>query len=377
MENPTRKSAGHSSRGAALHRSPASVVSLRGTKNGVGVETNDAQPVWTGPFHYHANRRCRRGNRRNSVAMSGFDQIITSLAVFGLGISAVIAYLKINKIWARRHIKEVAESVSVAAALLSLFTTLPFLIKFLVIDEDYVAAAKFVLSLLVFVVFFLVGIGLWVRSAEPRGFWSAIRNALLTEQKELTNLLHTLAQPREARAIVRILQLVSTVDRELDQREIDLLESIAKPLGVAMQDLASQQSTDSATVEQVRQAFVDYLALKPVAHQASKTYDLVRFMVRADKQISSEERLILDELASVVRDYLGRDAHAPLFEVLVVPQNDQQKTYIGELLPQSELVPKSGGQAVVAGRFYSEAFALDVCRQYRDKGLFCTVARQQ
>ena len=100
-------------------------------------------------------------------------------------------------------------------------------------------------------------------------------------------------------------------------------------------------------------------------------------MVRADKQISSEERLILDELASVVRDYLGRDAHAPLFEVLVVPQNDQQKTYIGELLPQSELVPKSGGQAVVAGRFYSEAFALDVCRQYRDKGLFCTVARQQ
>ena len=50
---------------------------------------------------------------------------------------------------------------------------------------------------------------------------------------------------------------------------------------------------------EVRQAFVDYLALKPVAHQASKTYDLVRFMVRADKQISSEERLILDELATI------------------------------------------------------------------------------
>jgi hypothetical protein len=52
--------------------------------------------------------------------MSTFDQIITSAAILGLAVSAVISYLKVNKLWARRHIKEVTESISVAAALLSL-----------------------------------------------------------------------------------------------------------------------------------------------------------------------------------------------------------------------------------------------------------------
>ena len=77
------------------------------------------------------------------------QQVLTSLAIVGLAISAIISYLKVNKLWARRHIKEVAESISVVAAILSLFTTLPFLIKFVVIDHDYVAAGKFLLSLLV------------------------------------------------------------------------------------------------------------------------------------------------------------------------------------------------------------------------------------
>ncbi len=309
--------------------------------------------------------------------MSGFDQIITSLAVFGLAISAVIAYLKINKLWARRHIKEVAESVSVAAALLSLFTTLPFLIKFVVIDQDYVAAAKFILSLLVFAVFFLVGIGLWVRSAEPRGFWSAIRYALMTEQKELTSLLHTLAQPREARSIVRILQLVSTVDSELDQREAALLDSVAQPLGVSVHDLVPQPGNRNATVAEVREAFLEYLELKPVGHQVSKTYDLVRFMARADKRISDEENLILDELALVVQDYLSAEsAQVTSFEVLVVPQASEQKLRIESELPQARLMAKAGGYAYVAGSYYSRAFATEVCRQYREKGFFCTVESQ-
>jgi len=309
--------------------------------------------------------------------MSGFDQVITSLAIFGLAISAVIAYLKINKLWARRHIKEVAESVSVAAALLSLFTTLPFLIKFLVIDQDYVAAGKFVLSLLVFAVFFLVGIGLWVRSTESRGFWSAMRYALRTEQKELTSLLHALAQPREARAIVRILQLVSTVDSELDQRETALLNSVARPLGVSVEDLAAQPEAENASVADVREAFLDYLALKPVGHQVGKAYDLVRFMARADKHISNEEYLILDELALVVQDYLSAEStRVRSFEVLLVPQSEAQKHQINSMLPHAELVPKAGGYAYVAGSFYSQAFATEVCKQYREKGFFCAVEPQ-
>ena len=75
--------------------------------------------------------------------------------------------------------------------------------------------------------------------------------------------------------------------------------SLADELGVSVEDLALQKPPQRATVAEVREAFLDYLALKPAGHQASKAYDLVRFMARADKHISEEENLILDELAMV------------------------------------------------------------------------------
>jgi len=204
-----------------------------------------------------------------------------------------------------------------------------------------------------------------------------MRYALRTEQKELTSLLHALAQPREARAIVRILQLVSTVDSELDQRETALLNSVARPLGVSVEDLAAQPEAENASVADVREAFLDYLALKPVGHQVGKAYDLVRFMARADKHISNEEYLILDELALVVQDYLSAEStRVRSFEVLLVPQSEAQKHQINSMLPHAELVPKAGGYAYVAGSFYSQAFATEVCKQYREKGFFCAVEPQ-
>ena len=48
--------------------------------------------------------------------MSSLDRWITNAAIFGVIVSAVIAYLKVNKLWARKHIRDVAESISVAAA---------------------------------------------------------------------------------------------------------------------------------------------------------------------------------------------------------------------------------------------------------------------
>ena len=86
------------------------------------------------------------------------------------------------------------------AALLSLFTTVPFLLKFVVIDRDYVAAGKFVVSLLVFVVFFLVGVGFWVKREERTSLWRLMRRALASESSELTYLIHSFTKPREAEA---------------------------------------------------------------------------------------------------------------------------------------------------------------------------------
>ncbi|MGB5621872.1 MAG: hypothetical protein WBN65_05205 [Gammaproteobacteria bacterium] len=303
------------------------------------------------------------------------QQVLTSLAIVGLVISAIISYLKINKLWGRRHIKEVAESISVVAAILSLFTTLPFLIKFVVIDKDYVAAGKFLLSLLVFFVFFLVGIGFWVKRHEPLGLWRMMRKAIATERGELTYLIHSFTKPREAPAILRILRLVSLVDRHLDQREIEILESVARPWGIHPDELtAGPESTENTDIGEVRDAFTDYLAMKPDHTQVEKVVDLVRFMVHADRQVSTDEALVLDEVSGAARAYLSATgAGAVVFEVLLVPQRTGDFDRAGELIVDPVLHPRAGGEAFVAGTYFSESFARAICDRFRQRDFFSTV----
>lgn len=308
--------------------------------------------------------------------MSTLEQIITSAALLGLAVSVVISYLKVNKLWARRHIKEVAESISVAAALLSLLTTVPFLIKFVVVDHDFVAAGKFLLSLAVFFVFFLVGIGVWVRREENIGWWKMLRSALATERGELTYLIRSFARPKEAPAILRILRLVSMVDKELDEREKEMLESVAMPWGISPDDVRVDTGEAGSDITVVRDAFSEYLAMKPPTPQVEKVFDLVKFMVHADRKVTEDERLILEEVGAAVRAYLSDSDNPPdVYEVLLVPQNDAQLSKMAAEVTDASLHERAGGQAVVAGSYYSEPFARAICLRFRQKRFFCTVER--
>ncbi len=304
-----------------------------------------------------------------------FKSFITWLAVLALVLAAVIAYLKVNKIWARKHHKEVAASVSVAAAFLSLFTILPFMIKFLVVDQDYAAAGRAAISLVVFMVMVTIGIGFWVRRDERKSIWQLVKQSLLTESGELAYLIHSFAKPREAATIVRILQLVSAVDKNLDEREMRVIESVARPWGIHVTEIMSAdlESLD-VDIEMVRKSFLDYLSRKPPKNQASKVFDLVRFLIQADKKVTHEEQLILDEVSHVVKSYLDKDYKtAVIYEVLVVPQHTGERNEIAEMIGSSELKERAGGEAYVAGTYFSELFAHEMCKRYRDMHHFSTV----
>jgi hypothetical protein len=308
--------------------------------------------------------------------MGSLDQVIISFAVLGLIISTVISYLKINKLWARRHIREVSESISVAAALLSLLTTLPFLAKFVIIDRDFVAAGKFLLSLMVFFVFFLVGIGVWVQRQERLGLWRLMRRALVTEGGELTYLIRSFAKPREAPAILGILHMISLVDEHLDEREAELLESVARPWGIHIEDLRHGQDPGEVDIAMVRQAFNEYLDMEPPVIQVEKVHDLIKFMINADRKVSKEEALVLDEVAGAVSAYLAsEDVSQAVYEVLLVPQHNTQVDAMREEITDPDLKRRAGGEAFVAGTYYSESFARAICQRYRQKAFFSTVER--
>lgn len=303
------------------------------------------------------------------------NQTIEAFAVTGLAIALVISYLKVNKVWGRRHIKEVAESISVVAASLGLLTALPFVVKFAVLNGDPVAAGRFLLSALVAAVFFLVGIGLWVRAGEEN-FWRRVRRAVRLERDELGTLLHSLTRPREARAIIKILSLMSRVDQQLDDSEMRLMLSVARPWGIHESEFSAPPGQEQVDIFSVRDAFLAYMAMSPPREQVKKVADLVRFMAEADQRISREERLVLDELEPAVHAYLrDRELEMESHEVLVVPQNPEQFRQVREQIGPLALLKRAGGEAFVVGSYFSRPFAMEVCRRYRRIGFFTTVEK--
>ena len=66
--------------------------------------------------------------------MNLFEQMIDVLVVGAIGLTMVKTYLIANKVWSRKHNKDVSESVSVSAQLIGIMTSLPFMIKYSLID---------------------------------------------------------------------------------------------------------------------------------------------------------------------------------------------------------------------------------------------------
>lgn len=308
--------------------------------------------------------------------MNSVSDLITSLAVFGLVVSAVVSYLRVNKIWVRKHIRDVSESVSVAAALLSLFTTLPFLIKYTYISPDPLVAANFGISLVVMVVYLLIGIGFFIQDEEKTSLWVRIWRSLRDERHELTNLVPFVARPQEAGMILGLLEMVAQVDRRLDPREEEMIVRVARQWGIHRSQLEEAlKSYANATISDVRDSFATYLATEPPGARVTQVYDLVRYLIEIDRDTSHSEALILEEIETMVGVYIEKDRPRHIYEVLVVPQSDDQKTQISTLLSGPELLPRAGGVAYVAGTYYSERFANEVCRHYRELGHFSAAVR--
>lgn len=89
-------------------------------------------------------------------------EFLTAIAV---GVTAVRIYLQVSRLWKRKHERVVADSISPAASLMSIFVYIPFTAKFILIDRSVAPALNSVIILAGFTVMFLVSSRLWVRES--------------------------------------------------------------------------------------------------------------------------------------------------------------------------------------------------------------------
>jgi hypothetical protein len=309
--------------------------------------------------------------------MNMFEQLINLLVVGAIGLTVVKTYLTANKVWSRKHKKEVSESVSVSAQLIGIVTSLPFLIKYSIIDSDFMSLANMSIKLALTLFFLMIGIGLWVRVEGHEGFWHKVKRALKLEKKESFDLINALVRPAGARTIIDILRRLAMIDKNLDEREMTFIQAFADRWNIKIDfrkefDSASEQTTDQMHID-LREKLTEYLSISPDTIQASQFLDIINSLVSADKNISDEEQFILDEIKGMIENYISEGESKAAYNVIVVPQDREERASVRALLPTVTPRADWGGNVYCAGVYHSRPFAEMISAKYQGLNLFSTV----
>lgn len=305
--------------------------------------------------------------------MRHFIVYVEFLVTISVLVTAVSNYLIVNKLWKRRQKKEVAESISIAAALLGMATGLPFFIQFTFVDQSPAPAVKTAISLATGVFFVAIGSGLWVQENRGESLLTLFLRALKLERKESTYLLKELGRPKGADQIVEVLRHLATIDKHVDEKEMELIREFADRWDVPVPELeAGEVEEGGGDLVGLRSGVVSYLAVEPPAEQAAHLLDVLQLFVKADAQVTREEEMALEELSALVTGYVSEEEAQEMHEVLIVPQSDRQFEAVRSLFPGTEVKTIRGGEVFSVGRFFSPRYAEAVCQKYIDLGLFTT-----
>jgi len=309
--------------------------------------------------------------------MNLFEQLINFLVVSAIVLTVVKTYLTANKIWSRKHEKVVAESVSVSAQIIGIVTTLPFLIKYTVIDGDLMSFANMSIKLALTLFFLMIGIGMWVQVESLESLWSKVKRSLKLEKEESMDLINALVRPAGANIILDVLRRLALIDKNLDEREIAFIQTFADRWNIRIDfrnafESATGQATDQMHID-LRNKLSEYLAISPDKTQASQFLDIINTLVSVDQNISSEEQLILDEVRGMIESYINDGQSKTTYRVVVVPQSREERAAISALLPDSTPRAKWGGKVYYAGTYHSRPFAEMISKKYQGLHLFSTV----
>lgn len=295
--------------------------------------------------------------------------VLEYLASASLLIAAVQAYLIVNKLWSRKHDRKVAEAQSIASNLLGLFTGSPWVVKF-ALDGEIKQALVSAIWLILTVFFTLVALGVWVPSDDRPGPWARLKRALRLEGQEAGELARAFFRPREADLVLEILRQVALIDRHLDPREREFIDAFARSWGVGSPFDGPLVGQETEGYVALRGRVEAYLSARPPHAQAVQLREVLAALTRADREVSAQESLVMQEITGMIDGYITKDGGGAAFQVVIVPQSNEQDDAIRSLLRQAERISFRGGSAYLAGRFYSADYAHMIRDKYRALGFF-------
>ncbi len=303
------------------------------------------------------------------------DSLITALAQLSLLFAATAAYLQINKLWQRKHLPAVAESISLSAILVKL-VPLSFFGFYFLSKGEIIGIVDSSIWLVTGIVIAMIGAGFWVPGKRSRGFWRLAMSSLRKERSELSHLARQVLHPSASRQLLDVLTAMALVDGELDPREQRLIQPFVDEWGLELdwsQLITQQQESRSARLVRVRQALTRYLEASPSKAQVGHLGDVLKMLIDADATRSDEESLAFDEVSGMLASYLADGDSGTTYAVVIAPQDQAQDEAIGLLLKDVNPREYAGGRGYPVGRFHSTRYAEFICSQYRAMGFFTVV----
>jgi len=306
-----------------------------------------------------------------------FEKLIGVLVSSALIFSVIKGYLTVNKIWKRRKNEEVANSISIVAAMLGFAVGFPFLLNSLFITQDYFSAAKSVIALLLAFVFTMIGTGYYVDSNRGVGFLTLLGRALNLERKESGDLISDMLRPKGATKIIDILKKLAAIDDDVAQEEIDLIYQFSNQWGIDVGELKPGKPDEITNLIELKALVQSYLDEGPDVEVAEGLVDLINLMAEADDEVTEEEAMAVAEFTGMIAHYVGMETggEVEMWEVNIVPQGDEQIQAVKELLPELDVVEDRGGRVFKVGRYFSDAYAEAVCEKYIAIGLYSDATR--
>lgn len=286
---------------------------------------------------------------------------------------AASAYLTLNKLWSRKHIPEVAASISIPGTVLEAIPTFIFGLYYFMNSEP-IGVIDSIVWVAVALTSTLIGSGFWVQGRRGAGFFRLAWQSVKSETDEMGNLAQSILHPGSSGPLVELLQRLAEVDGEVSRKEADLVSEVAEQMNVSV-TIEPHSVADSRTKRllSIREALQDYLATSPPPKNVEKLEYLMHKLNIADGHEHDDEKLAFAELKGAIRSYLGGNVIMPPFRVLIAPQSESQITRIADLLSDAPLHSDAGGRGITAGEFHTREYADTVCGEYRELGFFCVV----
>ncbi len=311
--------------------------------------------------------------------MEVLKSLIGILAYASLGFSATAAYLKLNKVWKRKHIAEVANSVSIAGNVVDIIPLTFFALNFMFVAQ-WQGLIDSIIWIIAGVSFIFIGSGLWVEGKRHKTFWVRVKEALKLESTELGELAASLFRSSNAEIILDILTQFAYIDRKLGLREKEFITTFADNWHL---DIDWDEFKKLAELEQperfvkARESVSRYLKTSPPDKQVVQLIDVLKALIKVDETLTAQEQLMLEEVSGQLLDYHSSTIVKPNFSVVIAPQSRDQDAAIAALLPDVEKIEVAGGAGYIIGFFYSRDYAAVICKQYRALGYFTIDVREK